>query len=139
MSNESPLRLIEEVRPPSTLRRSKSTTSAPPSAATERGRHPGQSTADDADAGRAHGVHPARLRAATRAFSQAGKETRPLVDSHRVALDAYEQSPVDAGHGGDAGPAAAVEKPEKLQALGEPLVGPAALEGDEPCDLGRGP
>ena len=45
----------------------------------ECGGHPRQAAPDDADAGRAHGRAPARLRAATNAFSQLGKDMRPRV------------------------------------------------------------
>jgi len=40
---------------------------------------PGETTSHDADPGRSHGCPPARLRTATTAFSQVGKETRRSV------------------------------------------------------------
>ena len=45
----------------------------------QRGGDPCQASPDDADPGPAHGCAPARLRAATAAFSQAGTETRRRV------------------------------------------------------------
>ncbi len=45
----------------------------------KRGGHSRQATPDHADASRAHGRAPARLRAATNAFSQVGNATRPSV------------------------------------------------------------
>ena len=45
----------------------------------ERGGHPGQAAPDDGDANQAHGRAPTRLRAATNAFSQVGKDMRPRV------------------------------------------------------------
>ncbi len=48
--------------------------------------HPGQAATDNSDDGRAHGRAPARLRAATSAFSQVGKDMRPRVTAIGSAL-----------------------------------------------------
>ena len=79
LSNESPLRRIEDVRPAEHGPALEEHDLGPAVGGGERGGHPGQAAPDHADAGRAHGSAPARLRAATRAFSQVGKETRPRV------------------------------------------------------------
>ena len=52
----------------------------------ERSGHTGQTASDDGDADGAHGRAPARLRAATKAFSQVGSDMRPRVTAIGSAL-----------------------------------------------------
>ena len=99
------------------------------------GRQAGETATDDDDArgspGGGHALAPARLRAATQAFSQVGRETRRTRTASGSGLDPREQATVDAGHRRHAGAAAVIQQAEQPEAVSIELPGPPGFEADQ--------